>query len=80
MSVPKWDPAEVGTAYIYVAMADHVAARIEAGELTSGTQLPNERAFAQEYGVSLGTVRRATRLLRERKLVVTVRIKGTFVL
>lgn len=66
-------------AYVYAEMADHVAARIEAGEFRPGARLPNERELAEEYGVALGTVRRAIAALRERGLVVTLPIKGTFV-
>lgn len=77
--IRAFDPAKVGPDYLYVAMADHIAARIEAGELTANTRLPAERDLADEYGVSLGTARRATRELRERGLVITVPVKGTFV-
>jgi GntR family transcriptional regulator len=65
--------------YVYETMADHIAERIISGELTANTPLPSERALACEYGVSLGTARHATRLLRYRGLVVTVRSKGTYV-
>jgi DNA-binding GntR family transcriptional regulator len=65
--------------YIYERMADHLAARINAGDLAPHKPLPAERRLAEEYGVSLGTARRATELLRERGLVVTLRSKGTFV-
>ena len=62
-----------------MAVADHIAARIAAGELVSGARLPAERDLAAEYGVSLATGRRAVRLLRERGLVVTLPVKGTFI-
>jgi GntR family transcriptional regulator len=65
--------------YVYEAMAAHLAQRIEAGELRPNTLLPSERRLADEYGVSLGTARHATRLLRFRGLVVTVRSKGTYI-
>lgn len=65
--------------YLYERMADLVAARISSGELAHFEQLPSERELAQEYNVSLGTVRHATQLLRKRGLVVTIRAKGTFV-
>jgi len=77
--IPDFDPAKVGPDYLYVAMADHIAARIDAGELPPNTRLPAERDLADEYGVSLGTARRATKELRERGLVITVPVKGTFV-
>lgn len=65
--------------YLYEQMADHLTARIESGELTPNTSLSSEHQLASEYGVSLGTARHATRLLRFRGLVVTVRSKGTYI-
>jgi DNA-binding GntR family transcriptional regulator len=65
--------------YLYEKMADHLAARIGSGELAPHTPLPPEGRRAQEYGVSLGTARHATRLLRHRGLVVIVQSKGTYV-
>jgi DNA-binding GntR family transcriptional regulator len=61
-------------------MADHLAARIAAGDLTAGSRLPNERELSREYGVALGTARRAVQELRDRGLVTTLASKGTFVL
>ncbi|WP_236791858.1 winged helix-turn-helix domain-containing protein [Amycolatopsis sp. GM8] len=65
--------------YVYEIMAEHLAGRIVSGELAPNTPLPSERQLAQEYGVSLGTGRQATRLLRRRGLVVTIRSKGTYI-
>jgi GntR family transcriptional regulator len=67
------------TVYLYVQVADHLAERIAAGDLPVKTRLPAELRLCWEYGVSLGTIRHATEILRERGLVVTVRSKGTFV-
>ncbi|WP_312871649.1 winged helix-turn-helix domain-containing protein [Amycolatopsis acididurans] len=78
MAVPKFEPGDT-PGYLYEMMANHLAARIEAGELTPNTPLPSERRLADEYGVSLGTARHATRLLRYRGLVITIRSKGTYV-
>ncbi|KAA9159420.1 winged helix-turn-helix transcriptional regulator [Amycolatopsis acidicola] len=64
--------------YVYQQVADHVAARIEAGELRPGRPLPAEHRMKEEYGVSLGTVRHALRLLRFRGLVFT-KPSGTYV-
>lgn len=77
--VPEFDPGGGGPGYLYMAVADHLAKRIEAGELVPGAMLPGERDLAQEYGVALGTIRRATGELRERGLVMTLPAKGTFV-
>lgn len=72
-----FDPREPG--YLYEAMAEHLATRIEAGELAGRKPLPNERRLAEEYGVSLGTARHAVRILANRGHVVVVRSKGTYV-
>jgi len=68
-----------GAALVYVQVADHVAARIASGDLAPGARLPAERDMAAEYGVSYDTIRRATAVLRERRLIVTVHGRGTFV-
>jgi GntR family transcriptional regulator len=75
--VPAFDPGSAD--YVYLAVANHIAARIAAGELKSGDRLPGERDLAEEYGVALGTIRRATQELRDRGLARTVRVKGTFI-
>ncbi|NDL60703.1 GntR family transcriptional regulator [Phytoactinopolyspora mesophila] len=65
--------------YLYRQVADHIEARILAGELPTGSRLPGERDLAVEYGVSIGTVRRATEVLREQGQVVTLPAKGSFI-
>lgn len=77
--VQKFDPDAGQPGYVYMRVADHVAARIAAGELRSGVRLPGERELAEEYTVALGTARRALVELRERGLVVTLPGKGTFI-
>lgn len=74
---PAVDPTR--PEYVYVQVADHIAAQITAGKLTPGAMLPGERALAEEYGVALNTVRGAVRVLRDRGLVVTLPAKGTFI-
>jgi len=64
---------------IYVQVADHIAARIAARELAPGARLPAERDLATEYGVSYDTIRRATALLRDRELIITIVGRGTYV-
>jgi GntR family transcriptional regulator len=64
---------------IYVQVADHIASRVAAGELVPGARLPAERDLATDYGVSYDTIRRATALLRERGLILTIVGRGTFV-
>jgi DNA-binding GntR family transcriptional regulator len=76
-AVPEFDPS--GPQLVYVAVADHIAARIAVGELQPGARLPAERDLAVEYGVAYLTVRRATALLRDRGLIVTIHGRGTYV-
>lgn len=78
-AVPDWDPASLGPGYLYVAMADHIEKRIKTGQLPKGSRLPGERDLAAEYGVATATARRATALLRDRGLVTTIPVKGSFV-
>ena len=68
-----------GPEYAYRQVADHLEARIRAGELAPGSRLPGERELAEEYGVALGTIRRALQEMRERGRVVTTPSKGTFI-
>lgn len=68
-----------GPVYLYDLVADDLTRRIESGELAPNTPLPAELALARQYGVSLGTCRHATKILRDRGLVRTVPSKGTFV-
>ena len=78
MWVPPFEPVE-GPAYMYEQVADHIEARIRAGEIPPGARLPGEQALRQEYGVALSTIRKAVGLLRDRDLVTTRASKGTFV-
>jgi DNA-binding GntR family transcriptional regulator len=77
--VPKFDASSLGAVYVYVGVADHIAARIVAGELNSGARLPAERDLAADYQVAVGTARRAVQELRQRGLVVTLPAKGTYI-
>jgi len=77
MTVPPFrqDPLRL----TYVQVAEHIAARIDAGELAGGQRMPPERDVAAEYGVAYNTVRKSMELLRDRGLIVTMHGKGTFV-
>ena len=74
---PVIDPD--GPELVYVQVANHMAGRIERGEWEPNRRLPPERELADEYGVSYDSIRRATAVLRERGLIVTVHGRGTFV-
>lgn len=80
VSVPPFDPDADPGRYLYLKVADHIETRIRAGNLKPGHRLPAERDLAEEYGISLGTARKATKELRKRKLVTTTASLGTFVL
>jgi DNA-binding GntR family transcriptional regulator len=76
------EPPEIdttGPVPVSIQVADHIAARIESGEFAPRTRLQPERELAAWYGVAYDTIRRATALLRERELIVTVHGRGTFV-
>ena len=75
--IPLFD--ESAPVYVYVQLADHLQKRIEEGDLRATSRLPGERALGEQYGVALGTVRRAVEELRDRKVVVTLPSKGTFI-
>jgi DNA-binding GntR family transcriptional regulator len=74
---PRWDAT--GPKLMYVQVADYIAGRIASGSLAPGAKLPAERDMAADYGVAYDTIRRATALLRERGLIVTIIGRGTFV-
>jgi GntR family transcriptional regulator len=74
---PAIDPS--APRLIYLQLADHIAGRIAAGELRPGDRLPAERDMATEYGVAYDTVRRATAVLRERRLIITIVGRGTYI-
>ncbi|WP_236789081.1 GntR family transcriptional regulator [Amycolatopsis sp. GM8] len=77
--VERFEPDPESPVYVYVQVADHIAGRIDSGELRPGARLPTERDLAVDYGVAVVTVRRAIAELRQRGLVHTVPVKGTFV-
>lgn len=75
MGASPVDP--LGADFAYVQVANNLAVRIEAGEITH--KLPSERDLAEEYGVAYQTVRHAMKVLRERGLIITRQGRGTFV-
>jgi DNA-binding GntR family transcriptional regulator len=77
MTVPPFKPSPLRL--MYVQVAEHIEARIRAGELKPGHRLPPERDIAAEYGVAYNTMRKSMEILRERGLIVTMHGRGTFV-
>ena len=75
----EWRPDPTSHVYVYLQVVHHIAEQIRTGRLRVGARLPAERDLAEQYGVAVNTIRRAVRELRDRGLVITVPIKGTFV-
>jgi DNA-binding GntR family transcriptional regulator len=63
----------------YLAVADALRERIDAGEWLPGEALPSVSALSAEYGVSTSTAGRAIRVLANERRVTTVKGWGTFV-
>lgn len=61
----------------YRQLAAILRAQIRDGELTG--RLPGERYMAADYGVAVGTVRKALGLLRDEGLIETVHGWGSYV-
>lgn len=74
----RQDGIDNGPKYLRVASA--IEADIRSGELRPGMRLLPERQLAQEFGVSYGTARHATEVLRDKGLIQTRHGEGTFVL
>ncbi len=60
-------------------LRDLMMARIEAGEWSPGTYLPPETRLAEEYGVAVGTLRKALLDMAAEGVVVRRQGKGTVV-
>ena len=64
---------------LWYQLADLLRARISAGQLPLGSRLPTERRLAEQYGVSLITVRQALASLADDSMIRRERGRGTFV-
>ncbi|HET7244953.1 MAG TPA: GntR family transcriptional regulator [Streptosporangiaceae bacterium] len=73
--MPEWDAAE----FVYVQLADDLAARIGRGDYPRGSRPPSEAELAESYGVAKMTVRRALEVLRERGMIRTLHGRGSVV-
>lgn len=72
-------PPSLHTTPLYVQLRDHMIERIRSLSWQPNRLLPNEVALAHEFGVSIGTVRKAMDDLSARGLVVRQQGRGTFV-
>lgn len=78
------DAAELGArpplaGPLYFQIQELMRARIRAKEWSGGRYLPNEGDLAKEYGVSVGTMRKALDLLGQQNLIVRRQGLGTYV-
>ncbi len=64
---------------LYERIVSQIEARIIAGELKTGDQLPSENELAKQFAVSRTAVREAIKTLREKRLVEIRPGKGTFI-
>ena len=73
----RLDPDDPHPAYLQVAEA--LRERLRDGRLTAGAKLPNHAQLIDQYGVSLGTIKRALGVLQSEGLIVSRRGEGAFV-
>ncbi|XKH58994.1 GntR family transcriptional regulator [Halomonas sediminis] len=64
---------------LYQQIKEALLSRIVSGEWPPGTFIPSESALSQEYGVSVGTLRKAVDALANEHVVIRYQGKGTVV-
>ena len=64
---------------LYLQVRDALASRIAGGEWKPNSAIPNEGDLAREFGVSLGTMRKALDLMEGERLLTRRQGRGTFV-
>ncbi|HWL17346.1 MAG TPA: GntR family transcriptional regulator, partial [Opitutus sp.] len=69
MSVSKLNVVRNGKIPVYEQIANHLRARIAAGELSAGEKLPGIKVLAKSMGVNHLTMRQALRTLEESRVV-----------
>ncbi|PRW61681.1 GntR family transcriptional regulator [Actinopolyspora mortivallis] len=63
----------------YQQLADELRSAIGGGEYSPGERLPRQAEIADEYRVSVGTVKSALKVLREEGLIVSRQGEGSWV-
>ncbi|HRE81412.1 MAG TPA: GntR family transcriptional regulator [Opitutaceae bacterium] len=79
MAAPKLTLVRNGQIPVYEQIADHLKARIAAGEFVAGQKLPGIKLLAKSMGVNHLTLRQALRTLEDSRVVATESARGTFV-
>lgn len=64
---------------LYLQVRDMLFKRIESGAWKASEPIPSEALLAREWGVSLGTVRKALSHLEKERLLIRRQGRGTFV-
>jgi len=64
---------------LYRQLADIILSKIRSGEYVPDSRIPSEHKFAEKYGIGRPTVRQATDLLIQRRILIRKRGSGTFV-
>lgn len=64
---------------LYLQVRDVLVQRIAVGQWKPGATLPNETQLAQQFGISIGTVRKALDLMELERIVTRRQGRGTFV-
>ena len=74
----SWNPLR-GQDYFHAKIVDDLNQKIGTGVYTAGMYLPSEKQLAEQYGVSISTIRKALSELDQRGFVKTLNGKGTLV-
>jgi GntR family transcriptional regulator len=73
------EEAAVAAKPLYLRMKEDLLRRVQRGEWRPGELVPSENVLAVEYGVSVGTARKAIEELAAERLLVRQRGRGTTV-
>ena len=76
MANPPPSPAALPT---YVQISEALARRITAGQWLDGERLPPERTMAAEFGVAVGTLRKALSRLQGQQLIRSKHGSGNYI-
>ena len=68
-----------GSLPAYVQISEAIARRINAGQFLAGERLPTERNMATEFGVAVGTLRKALHQLQSQGLIQRRHGSGNYI-
>ncbi|MDA9255427.1 GntR family transcriptional regulator [Planktomarina temperata] len=72
-------PPSPGALPTYVQISEAIARRITAGQWLDGERLPPERTMAAEFGVAVGTLRKALSRLQGQQLIRSKHGSGNYI-